>query len=290
VSDAPRPWLQVAGTSTPAFGLNMMPGVATRGRRLLHASSLPPLLLVAAGLIAWEIWVRTSNIPSAILPSPTRVAAGLIGRRDLFLDNVAVTMAEMLAGLVVGFIAGVAIAIAIVYVRFFERPFYPIVVTSQTIPIVALAPILTIMFGFGLEPKVIIVALAVFFPITINMVRGLRSTDPEIIALMRSYSATRLQIFRYVDLPASLPYLLAAVEIAVTYSVITAIIAEWPGAEKGLGHLMVTQNALSRTDLVLGAVVISSVVALVGFWLTHESRRVLIRWDELGEQRQALQG
>lgn len=246
-------------------------------RRVL--SYTPPVLIIGVLLVVWQLAVSYNDIAPAVLPTPGRVARTFFNERALFAENMGVTLLEMAYGLLSGFAAGVVAAIGIVHSRFFERTFYPIIVTSQMIPFVALAPLLVIWLGFGIAPKVIIVAIGVFFPVTVNMVAGLRSVDPDVVRLMRSYSASKLQIFRMVELPASLPYLHTALQIAATYSVITAVVAEWPGAQKGLGRVMITSNSLSRTDIVLAAVLLVTVLSLVVYGLAKGSRRFLTPWE-----------
>ena len=152
-----------------------------------------------------------------------------LGEPGLFIDNSGATLTEAFLGFLFGFAIGIAAAIATVESRLFERTFYPIFVTSQVIPTFALAPLLVLWLGFGLEPKIVIIVLWVFFPITVNMVKGLKSADPGVIALMRSCRASRFQLLRFVQIPASLPYLFAATQLAVTYAVLGAVFVEWFG-------------------------------------------------------------
>jgi len=261
-----------------ATGMGQSPSAIKRGRSAFLG--LLPAILIVSGLIGlWEIVVQTRDIASAILPPPSEVVLTFWEDRGMFLENLWVTMQEMAFGSSLGFGVGMVAAIGIVHSRFFDRTFYPIIVTSQLVPFVALAPLLVIWLGFGIAPKVIIVAIGIFFPVTVNMVSGLRSADPEIVNLMRSYSASRAQIFRIVQLPASIPYLHSALQIAVTYGVITAVIAEWPGAQKGIGRVMIQSNALARTDRVLAASLIVTIVSLALYTLARLSRRFLMPWE-----------
>jgi len=258
------------------------PGQAFRPPRLVR--HLPAPLIIAGVVIAWEVLVRAQDIAPGILPAPSKVARTFWNERELFIDNLGVTVAEMALGLVIGFAVGIAAAIFIVHSPFFERTFYPIIVTSQLIPFVALAPLLVIWLGFGMSPKVIIVALGIFFPVTVNMVSGLQSADPEMINLMRSYRASKLQIFRIVEFRASMPYLHSALQIAVTYALLTAVVAEWPGAQRGLGRVMITSNSLARTDIVLGAVLLVTVISLLLYSGARFSRRFLMPWEHLTKE------
>jgi ABC-type nitrate/sulfonate/bicarbonate transport system permease component len=254
----------------------------TEGRTSRWASVGIPLVIFAALILAWEGAVRALNIVPAILPAPSRVLSTLVKEHDLLIDGMATTLQEIVLGFLLGFALGIGVALGVVFSGVFRRTVYPLVVISQLIPVVALAPVLVIILGFGIEPKVVIVALGVFFPITVTAVAGLTSADPEMINLLRSLSASRLQIFRMVRGPAALPYLMTGIQIALTYAVTGAVVAEWPGAQKGLGLLMVTQNALSRTDIVVAAIVIVTCLALVMYALPVVLRRLVMPWERIG--------
>ena len=248
-------------------------------RSAVHAA-WPPLAVFVVALIAWEVGVRALKVPAGLIPAPSRVVNTLANQRSLFLENLGTTLSEIVLGFVLGFAAGILIAVLVVYSPPIRRAIYPLVIVTQTIPIVALAPLLVIILGFGIASKVVIVALGVFFPLALNGIAGLRSADREHINLLRSFSASRVQIFRMVEAPAATPYLMTGVQIGLVYSVTGAVVAEWPGAESGIGILMVTQYALSRTDIVLGAVVIVTVMAMLMFSLPRLVRRRLVPWEE----------
>lgn len=241
-----------------------------------------PIIVFAVLILAWESAVRALGIAPAILPAPSRVLSTLVRERELLLGGLATTFQEIVLGFLIGGLVGLGVALGVVFSGIFRRTVYPLVVVSQLIPVVALAPVLVIILGFGIAPKVVIVALGVFFPITVTAVAGLSSPNPELIDLLRSLSASQLQIFRMVRAPAALPYLMTGTQIALTYAVIGAVVAEWPGAQKGLGLLMVTQNALSRTDIVVAAIVIVTCLALAMYALPVVLRRVVMPWERIG--------
>ena len=236
---------------------------ASLGRAVLDY--VPALLVFFAILVVWQIVVIVNDIPLAILPSPLRVAQTIVTEAGSLVSNTAVTMVEIVLGFVSGAFIGMVTGILIVYSRTLERMLYPLIVASQMIPVFAIAPLLIIWFGFGLSPKIIIAAIGVFFPICINQVEGLRSVNPDLIKLMRAYSASKWQIFRMIAFPASIPFLVAGLQIGITFSVIGAVIAEWIGSENGLGALMIASNSLSRTDIVFAAIVVLSVMGLIFF-------------------------
>jgi NitT/TauT family transport system permease protein len=228
--------------------------------------------------------VRTQNVNAVILPAPSQIGRTLWDQKSLLLDDLGVTLKEIVYGFVVGFATGVALGIAIVYSKIAERTLYPLVIASQVIPIFAIAPLLIIWFGFGIEPKVIICALIVFFPICVNMVQGLRSVDPGVLEVMRSYGSREWRIFRTVRLPASVPFLLVGTQVGITFAVIGAVIAEWVGADSGLGYRMVVANSQSETDLVFASIITLAIVGVALFALVRVLGDLFFPWQAKPEQ------
>ena len=255
-------------------------GEPSRGSAWRHrlVDYSPPVLIIAAILVAWQVAVVALAIPKAILPAPSQIGQVLVDRWSSFADNLSVTMVEIVSGFLLGLLVGISSAVAIYYSRLFERAIYPLIVISQVIPIFAIAPLLIIWFGFGMTPKIILTALGVFFPITVNMVTGLRSADSGVINLMRSFKASEWQIFRTIRLPSALPLLFAGIQTGITYSVIAAIIAEWVGSEKGIGNMMITANSISRTDIVFAAIFLVGIVGIVLFVGANLVGRFLMPW------------
>lgn len=237
-----------------------------------------PVLLIVAGLVLWELTASISGVPKWLLPSPADIVGALIGSWGLIWQHTVVTLQEVLVGFGIALVVGVAIAIAIAYSRTVERALYPIVVASQTVPVVAIAPILLIWFGYGLLPKVIVVALICFFPIVVNMVDGLRSVDPDLVSLMRSMGATRWQLFTKAQVQTSLPFLMSGTKVAVAVSVIGAVMGEWVGASAGLGYFMVRSASQFQTARVFAAVLVLSAMGVALFALTAILERYLLPW------------
>jgi len=237
--------------------------------------ALALLLLIIGG---WEVATIVLGIHPVILPSPSLIVQTIVKDWGLLYTNMLYTLWEVLIGFGLGFAVGLILAILIVYSPALERALYPLVVASQTIPVFAIAPLLVIWFGFGIWPKVLIAALIVFFPICVNEVEGLRSAEPEMIDLLRSLSASRWTIFRLVEFPASIPYLIAGTQVGIAYSVIGAVIGEWVGSSRGIGQLMLAANAMIRTDRVFAAIVVLSIVALALFASVTLLSRVLMPW------------
>jgi ABC-type nitrate/sulfonate/bicarbonate transport system permease component len=166
-----------------------------------------------------------------------------------------------------------------------RRALFPIFVVSQTLPLVAIAPLVVLWFGFDLTPKILLVALVTFFPMLVALVDGYESTDPEIEDLLRSMGASRRVVFRMARLPSAMPYFFAGLRISITYAVVAAIFAEYVGARAGLGIVILNAKNSFRPDLVLAAVVISSVLTLVLFAITATVQRMVLRWRTVGDGR-----
>ncbi|MBP7692325.1 MAG: ABC transporter permease [Anaerolineales bacterium] len=252
----------------------------------------PPLLLIGLLVLAWEAAAVLSGLPAFILPSPSQVWQAGWETRALLLSALGATLLETALGLAVALALGVALAAAMDFSALLRRALYPLLVVSQTVQILAIAPLLIIWFGFGLTPKIIIVVLVCFFPLAVNTADGLASADPDYIALLRSLGATRAQIWRLVRLPAALPAFFSGLRVAVTYSVVGATIGEWVGGTNGLGlYLLRSKNALA-TDQVFVAIVITSAVSIALYALVllierwalpwyHSAQRTR-QWDESG--------
>ncbi len=245
-------------------------------------SWLIPIFLIVLAIASWEIAVRLRDTPRWFLPPPSAVMTALIDSRRTLLHHTLVTLEEVGLGFVLSFVLGIAFALAIASSRVVERAFYPFVVASQAIPIIALAPILLIWFGYGMTPKVIVVALICFFPIVVNTVDGLRSVDPELIDLLRSMGASNWTTYRVVRLPSSLPYLFSGTRIAAAVSVIGALIGEWVGSSAGLGYYMIRSAGQFATDKVFAAVLISALLGLVLFGIVSLLERLLLPWQRVG--------
>ena len=242
---------------------------------------LPALVLV--GLVGlWQVAASTGaiagalHIESFLVPSPFEIAEALWQNRSLLAENAWVTLKEVLLGFGCALLAGLAFAVALHLSETMRRAFYPLVVASQTIPIIVIAPILVVWYGYGIGPKLAIVALICFFPITVNTLDGLRSVDPDATKMMRTLDASRRQTFLRVEAPTALPYAFSGAKIAVAVAVIGAVFGEWAGSDSGLGHLMLQDNAQLETARLFAAVAVLSAmaIALFGFLALAERRLV----------------
>jgi ABC-type nitrate/sulfonate/bicarbonate transport system permease component len=239
---------------------------------------LPSLALVAGILVAWEAYVRLAGVEPIVLPGPLRILEALWTFRDDALRHAIPTTVETLLGFTLAVILAVSAAAAMDRAAPMRRALEPLLVTSQTIPVVALAPLFLLWFGFGLAPKVLVVVLVTFFPIVVALLDGFRSAPSDAEDLMRSYGASDWEVFRKLRWPAALPAFFTGLRISVVYAVIGAVFGEYVGAREGLGIWMqLSQNAF-RTDLVFAAVVVTSALSLVLYGIVGMLRRLVIPW------------
>ena len=245
---------------------------------------LLPTLLLAALIGVWQIAASTGaiaealNLASYLVPSPAEIASSLWENLSLLSENAWVTLREIVFGILAAVAIGIGFAIAMHQSRVVRDASYPLIVASQTIPIIVIAPILTVWFGYGITPKVFIIALICFFPITINVLDGLRSVDPEAVKLMRSLDASRWQRFWRAEAPAALPNLFTGTKIAVVVAPIGAVFAEWAGSSAGLGHLIQSDTAYLEVARQFATVLVLSAIALALMGLTVLAERRVVGW------------
>ena len=245
---------------------------------------LLPAMLLAALIAAWQVATASGAIAGALnledflVPSPAEIASSLWENRSLLAENAWVTLREVLLGFALAIVAGLGFAVFLHLFETLRRASYPLLIASQTIPILAIAPILVVWLGYGIWPKLAIVALVCFFPITINTLDGLRATDPDAIKLMRTLDASRWQILTRVEAPGALPYAFSGARIAAVFTTIAAVFGEWVGSDSGLGHLILQDNARLETARMFAAIVVLSVIALALFGLIALAERRIVTW------------
>jgi len=234
------------------------------------------LVLILLG--GWEAAVRGGLVDPLILPAPTSVARALVDDRAVLGRDLATTAVEAGLGLLAATVAGAAIAVAMHLWAPARRTLYPLVVGSQALPIVVLAAPLILLLGFGLAPKVVIVALVCFFPVTVNLFDGLRAVDPEQRKLLRSLHASRRQTLALLEAPAALPQAFTGLRIAAAVSVIGAVFAEWSGSENGLGHLVLVSLGQLETARTFAATVLLFVLAVALYGAFALLERRIVTW------------
>ena len=239
----------------------------------------PPFVLVGAIVLLWEGYVRVAGLDPITLPSPSRVIGALWEFREAALIHLIPTLTEALAGCAVSVILATSTAIVLDRWSPVRRAVEPLLVTSQTIPIVAIAPLFVIWFGFGLLPKVVIVVLVTFFPVTVALLDGFGRVDLEAMTLLRSLGATTQQTFRFLRWPSALPSLFTGLRISVVYAVIGAIFGEYVGATEGLGIWMKLSQNTFRTDLVFGAILLTAIVSVALYLGVGIVERLVVPWS-----------
>jgi ABC-type nitrate/sulfonate/bicarbonate transport system permease component len=238
-----------------------------------------PAALLALGLGGWEAAARLGGFEDYLLPAPSEVAQSLAQDRDLLLSSTWVTAQEVLLGFALALALGIAIAILLHLSATFRRAVYPLVIASQAVPVIVIAPILVIWFGFGIVPKLIVIALICFFPVVVNAFDGLGSVDPAQVKMLRTLNASRADVFRYLELPASLPFVFSGAKIAVAVAVIGAVFGELVGSDAGLGHTIQVGTAQLLTARVFAAVFILSLMAITLFGLVALIERRAVPWS-----------
>ena len=235
------------------------------------------VVIALLGLVVWELSVRLFDVQEWLLPPVSQILSELIADPPLFISNGWVTLREILVGFMVSTTFGFVMATGMFWSRLMERSVYPFLIASQTVPVFTLAPLLVIWTGTGMTPKVVIVVLFTFFPITIGLMTGLRSVDADMIAMFRTLGASKWQMFTKLHLPSALPYLFAGLKVAAVVSVIGAVIGEWIGASAGLGWLIKTSGSRYQTDKVFAAIFTLSVMASMMFILISLAQAHMLR-------------
>jgi putative hydroxymethylpyrimidine transport system permease protein len=227
---------------------------------------------------AWELVVRLFDVQDYVFPAPTAVASSFGNDSGLLWRATVVTVREVILGYALAVAVALVVAVLLHFSAALRRALLPILVLSQTVPTVVLAPVLAIVLGYGLTPKLVVVAIVCFFPIVVNAVDGLRAADPELIRMMRTLHGNRLAIFRRVEWPGALPAIFSGARIAATYAAVGAVFGEWAGSTSGLGFVMLQAQPALETDRIFAAVLILSALALALYALVTLAERVLVPW------------
>jgi ABC-type nitrate/sulfonate/bicarbonate transport system permease component len=254
-------------------------------RRLVR-EFLPPVVLLVGLVVLWEVWVVVRDVPAYRLPAPSAIWSAFLDGGDVLPAHVRATSFEAALGLLAGAAAGVVVAVAVHSIALVRRVLYPLLVGSQTIPMIVMAPLLVLWFGFGYTPKVVVVALIVFFPVAISTAAGLESADRELADLVRSMGGSRAQVMRHVLAPAAVPAFFSGLRIAAAYAVAGAVVGEWVGAEHGLGVYITRSQASFRVDQVFVAVALVALLSLVLFGLVHLGARLASPWMYVSDERE----
>jgi NitT/TauT family transport system permease protein len=245
---------------------------------------VPAVALLAGLLLLWQWYASRPENDPQFLPTPLAVWSVLAAQREILWHHTQVTLWETVVGFAAALAAGVVSAVIVDVSPWLRRAVYPLLVASQTIPIITLAPLLVLWFGFGLTSKAIVILLVCFFPITVALADGLRSADPELVRLYCTFGAGAGRIFWMVRLPGALPQLFSGIRIAITYSVIGAIFAEYVGASEGLGYYILLKQHSFATAGVMAAIVVTAALSVALFALTALVERTTLPWYYLGRR------
>lgn len=220
-----------------------------------------------------------------MLPSPLDVASAFSKDWQLMFSHAGVTLAETFIGLFFGILTGFLMAVIMDRFAVIRRMVYPLIVLSQTVPTVAIAPLLVIWLGYQMLPKIILIILVVFFPIAVSLLEGFSSVDKDTVDLMRSMGAKKSQIFRYVKLPNSLGHFFSSLKISVSYAVVSAVVSEWIGGTEGLGCYMTRVRKSFSSDKMFAVIILISLISLILIWLTTLLQKVCMPWDKINRNR-----
>ncbi|MGB4505476.1 MAG: ABC transporter permease [Syntrophaceticus sp.] len=247
------------------------------------ADSVAPLLFIALLLVLWELIVRWGKVPEWILPGPLQILKTFGETLPMMLKHARVTMLECLVGFAAAIILAFIIALLMDALPLVRKALYPLLITSQTVPIVSVAPLFIIWFGYGILPKILVVVLVCFFPVAISLLGGLAAVDNDYLELFRSMGASKMAIFRMVKLPLALPSFFSGLKISATYGVMGAVIGEWLGAKEGLGNYLTLSQRSFMVDRVFAAILAITILSLMLFAVVVSVERLIIPWHRLNE-------
>jgi NitT/TauT family transport system permease protein len=246
-------------------------------RAVVADSTVPTATLVGA-LAVWELAIRVLHVPNFIMPAPSAIVGEGWAWRHHFVVHTWVTLYETLGGFALSMVVGVPLAVLIVYSPALRRALYPLIVLTQSVPKIAIAPVLLLVLGHGEIPKVIVAFLVAFFPVVVDTASGLAATPPELLDLSRSYRASAFKTFAKVRLPMAMPFVFAGAKVAITLSVIGAVVGEFVGSDQGLGYVILSATSYWKTELAFSAMILLSVMAIVLFAAVSLVERLACPW------------
>ena len=238
-----------------------------------------PLVVSVALLIAWEVAVVVLAVPKVTLPAPSTIVATIFGQWPLLMSHAVTTTVEGLVGFGLAVVVGVGLGILLAISKFFRVGVYPLIVAFQVVPKVALAPLFIVWFGLGTTARVLLAFVIAFFPMVVNTFAGIQGTDPIMLRMARSFSASRWTVFRKIELPNALPYIFSGLKIGITFAIIGIIVAEFVTAQEGLGYLIVFAEGNVNTPLLMAAVVVLSLIGVILYGAIVLLEKLVIRWD-----------
>ena len=273
------------GAGPTAAARSASRGLRSSGRRLRAFASatvyvMPSLLTIALVAVVWELWTQIRDVPTYIVPAPSEVLRRLLGDPVFFVQEGATTLSEALAGFALGSTVALVGATLMAHSRPLERSLLPLAILVKVTPIVAVAPLFVIWFGFGPTPKILITALITFFPVLVSGITGFRSVNPGAMDFLRSLNASRREIFIALRIPSSMPYLFSAFRVSVPLSVIGAVIGEWFSADRGLGAVIIVAHSNLDMPTLFGAIFTLAVIGIGLTVLVSLIERKALFWHE----------
>lgn len=235
---------------------------------------------IAVLLVIWQLICTLELVESFMLPSPVQVAVTLVKEFPLLMEHSVITLAEAILGLVIGVLLGFVMAVVMDHYDFLYKAFYPLIVLTQTIPAVAIAPLLVLWFGYEMAPKVILIVITTFFPITVGLLNGFKSADKDSIDLLRAMGASRLQVFKHIKLPGAMSQFFAGLRISASYAVVGAVISEWLGGFKGLGVYMTLVKKAYAFDKMFAVIFLISIVSMFLMKLVDVAEKKCMPWQK----------
>ena len=252
--------------------------MTTRAALRMASDYVVPAGALVGALVAWEVAIRAFHIPNFIMPAPSAIVGEGWEWRYRFLGHAWVTLYETLGGFALSILVGVPLAVLIVYSPMLRSALYPLIVLAQSVPKIAIAPVLLLILGHGEIPKVIVAFLVAFFPVVVDTAPGLAATPPELLDLSRSYRASPFKTFLKVRLPMALPFFFAGAKVAITLSVIGAVVGEFVGSDQGLGYVILSATSYWKTELAFSSMVLLSVMAILLFGAVELVERLVCPW------------
>ena len=237
-------------------------------------NKLPAVLALAGIILLWQVLCSSGVLPAYMLPSPVAVVSAFFGDLPNLMTHAAVTLQEAAYGLMIGVVLAFVMATLMDRFELLQKAFYPIMIITQTIPTIALAPVLVLWMGFGMAPKITLVVITTFFPIAVGLLDGYKSVDPDTIRLMRAMGASRVQIFRHAQFPAALPQFFSGLKISASYAVVGAVISEWLGGSEGLGVYMTRSRKAYAFDRMFAVILLIVIISLLLMWLVNILRDI----------------
>lgn len=248
--------------------------------------NLPSIAAVAALVLLWQTVCSLGWVPGYMLPSPVQVVQAFLSELPLLFENSLITLQEAFLGLLLGVTVGFLAAVLMDAFEVLYKAFYPLLILTQTIPSVAIAPLLVLWFGYGMTPKIVLIVISTFFPVTVGLLDGFRSADRDAIGLLRSMGANRLQIFRHIKFPSALPQLFSGLRIAAAYSVVGAVISEWLGGFGGLGVYMTRVKKAFAFDKMFAVIFLISAISLALMALVELAQKKCMPYRYLDQKNQ----